>query len=364
MNRRLFACLFLLAFTTVSGAAFAGPKIGVVSPTGNESLGALGDQLRQGVAAYQATAGKPFDAIVTAPEACDAASGKRAAKTMADAKVSAVIGFLCPESLNAALPILSKAGITTIGTSVRAEILMEDANRNDWPFYRIAPHNDQEVQTIVDVITKRWASAPFALVDDGTIYGRELAENVRVRLSDLGITPAFTDTYRPAQDKQFGLAHRLERAGVTHIFVGGERPDIAVIARDCAAIGLDLTIMGGDSLKAAPGDVDLADGVLGVMTPAPDTLPSAKDALGVLAKQGIEPYGDVIPGYAAAELVAEASKTGKPLPDALADGTFDTALGKIRFTAKHERTDNPFELMVWRDDHFAPVDGEGVGMGE
>ncbi|HET7413237.1 MAG TPA: ABC transporter substrate-binding protein, partial [Pararhizobium sp.] len=226
-----------------------------------------------------------------------------------------------------------------------------------------APHWDGAVDKIVDSIAPRGAGQPFALVEDGTIYGRELTENVRVGLEDLGITPAFIDTYRPAQDKQFGLAHRLQRSGATHVFVGGDRSDIAIIARDSAALGLDLTFMGGDSLKAADGDVPLEDGVLAVMTPAPETLPEAQKAITALAARGLPPYGDRIDGYAAAELVAQANKAaeagGKKLTAVFAAQSFTTALGSIRFDDKHELADNPFELTAWNGNDFVPV-GSGA----
>lgn len=364
MIRPFLVSFCLAALVGMAVPARAGIGVGVVAPSGKDSFAVLGEELREGVETFQKTAGNPFDRIVPAAETCDAASGVKAAHSMISAKVDAVIGFLCPESLNAALPLLSAAGITTVTASVRADVVMEEAAKKNWPFYRLGPHADQEVKKIVDVIAHRWSGEPFALVEDGTIYGRQLTENVRVALEGMGIKAAFIDTYRPAQDKQFGLAHRLERSGVTRVFIGGERSDIAIIARDCGKIGLDLTFLGGDSLKAPPQDVPLPEGVLGVMTPAPETLPSARDAVAALGSRGLEPYGERIPGYAAAELVADAERSGKPLPRALAEGTFQTALGTIRFTAGHERADNPFELMVWKDDHFFPVDDSGKGLGE
>ena len=364
MNRA-FLALVAVATLAASVPARASLAIGVVAPEGKDSFAVLGDQLRAGVDIYAKAAGKAvYDRVVSAPETCDAASGRRAAQAMVSAKVDAVVGFLCPESLNAALPVLSAAGIVTLTTSVRADIVMEDAVKRNWPFFRLAPHERQEIDRIVETISHRWSGEPFALVEDGTIYGRALTENVRVALEDMGVKPAFIDTYRPAEDKQFGLAHRLKRAGVTRVFVGGERSDIAIIARDCGKLGLKLVFMGGDSLKAPPGDVPLADGVLGVMTPVPDSLPSAAHAVAALRAGGAEPYGEGVVGYAATDILAAAASSGRPIAEALADGTFHTALGTIRFDRGHERADNPFELMVWRDDHFFPVDAKGVGLGE
>lgn len=360
MSKRLLATALIAATLTVPAAARTGLRLGIVAPQGNDSFAVLGDQIRQGIDTYAKAHPDAFEGIVAEPETCDSESGEEAADSMIDASVDAVVGFMCAESLDAALPMLSAAGIVTIGLGVRADIVMEDAVKHNWPFYRLAPHEGAEIDTIVDVISKRWTGEPFAIVEDGTIYGRELAENVRVALENLGITAAFIDTYRPAQDKQFGLAHRLQRAGVTHVFVGGDRTDVAIIARDCKSIGLDLTFMGGDAMRAPEGDVPLPDGVFAVVTPQPATLPEAKAAIKALKEQGHEPYGYRIPGYAAAQILAtakaESDKGGGPLRAAVAQGTFETALGTIRFDESHERADNPFQLMVWRGDAFVPVE--------
>lgn len=367
MIRHLLPSILAAALLAAAPAS-AAVRLGVVAPQGDDSFAMLGDQLRQGIGAYQSKAGKPFEQIVTEPETCDAASGTAAAKAMIKARVDVVVGFLCPESLNAALPLLSQAGIATIGTSVRADILMEEPLKKNWPFFRLAPTASDEIGRITGIIEKQWAGEPFALVEDGTIYGRDLVENVRVALEAKGITAAFIDTYRPAQDKQFGLAHRLQRSGATHVLVGGDRSDVAIIARDCASLGLKLTIMGGESMKAPPDSVPLQSGVLGVMVPDAASLPSASDALAVLKTLKIGPVGDTLVGYAAAEIVDQAGKArndnAAPLADALSHGTFHTALGDIRFTDKHERADNPFELMVWNGEKYVPEAPGGKGSAE
>ena len=177
--------------------------------------------------------------------------------------VDAVVGFLCMESLVSALPILSSEGIPAITLSVRSKIVAEDAAKQDWLFFRLAPRDDDEAEKIAEAITSKWLGKPLALIEDGTIYGRELAESVRLSLEETGISPSFTDNYRPSQDKQFGLVRRLERSGATHVFIGGDRIDAAIIARDSAYAGLNLTFLGGDALNAAEDGPTLVNGFFG-----------------------------------------------------------------------------------------------------
>ena len=82
-----------------------------------------------------------------------------------------------------------------------------------------------------------------------------------------GLKPVFVDTFRPALDNQLALVNRLKKSGATHVFVGGDRSDIAILARDAAARKVPLTIAGGETLSAAPDDVPLADNVLMIGVP-------------------------------------------------------------------------------------------------
>ena len=75
----------------------------------------------------------------------------------------------------------------------------------------------------------------FAIIDDGTIYGRELAESFALAAEQAGLKPVFVDTFRPQLDNQIGLVGRLSKAGATHVFAGGDRDDIAIMGRDAGS---------------------------------------------------------------------------------------------------------------------------------
>ncbi len=339
-----------------------GLRIGVLAPEeGNYQI--LGNEVAAGVTIFASSVGGLVADILQEPDTCDAAGGADAASAFVEAGVDAVIGFLCMESLAAALPILSSSGIPAISLGVRSKIIAEDAARNDWLFYRLAPRADDEAQKITEAISSKWLGKPLALVEDGTIYGRELAESVRFLLEELGITPVFTDNYRPSQSKQFGLVRRLERAGATHVFIGGDRLDAAIIARDSREADLDLTFLGGDALNAADGDPTLINGFLAVTLPDPVTLNSARNALGQFENTGHSADGYALPAYAAGEILLDAKRAsvaeGKTLAQALTGTRFDTVIGPIEFDGFGERKDNPFRLMVWRNGVFSPVDRSG-----
>ncbi len=75
---------------------------------------------------------------------------------------------------------------------------------------------------------------------------------MRAAAEQAGLKPVFVDTFRPQLDNQIGLVGRLRKAGATHVFAGGDRDDIAIMARDAAELGVPLVIAGGETLRARP----------------------------------------------------------------------------------------------------------------
>lgn len=356
--RAPFPVLLAAALCALPHAAGA-DVIGVVAPQAGP-FELLGKQILDGAAFAAEQAGHQIWLI---SETCEDGSGPATAKRLADQKVVAAIGFLCSETLDGALPVLKEAGIPAITLSVRWQGLMEDALKRDWPFLRMAPSGGAEAAKLTDAIIERWPGAALALVDDGTINARELSETIRATLEERGMKPVFTDTFRPGQDQQIALVRRLQRAGVTHAFVGGDRNDVAIIARDAAAEDIPLTLVGGESLNAANEPVALADGVHAVRRPDYAAWPQNAEIVAALRARGIEPEGYVLPGHAAVELVSQAARqardTGGTLSQTLLSGEFQTATGPVAFTQGHELRDNPFALMVWRDGSFVSAEPPG-----
>ena len=349
----LSASLFLALGLGATSAAEL--KLAVVAPKSGP-FAILGDQVRQGASL---AAGKLSITLVEIDETCSEGSGKAIAEAVAAAGAKAAIGFLCSESLKDALPGLKESDLPAFTLSVRWKGLMEDAIKGGSPLFRLAPNADQESAKLSDVILRDWAGSAVALLEDGTIRGRELTETIRLSLEERGMKPAFVDTFRPGQEQQLALVRRVRNAGVTHAFIGGDRSDVAVIARDAKAEGLPLTLLGGEAMRAADEPVPLEDGVLAVGLIETPRGPAEGELAAELDKTDIEPEGYVVPAHAAVTILADAwgisTAMGTPVADALIGTTFETALGPITFGEDHELTENPYRLLEWRDDRFIPV---------
>jgi branched-chain amino acid transport system substrate-binding protein len=354
LNLIASTCCLLLA----GGATAHALTVGVAAPLSGPDE-PLGRQVEQGAGIAAQALGVD---IRTADDACTAAGGAAAARGFVDAKVDVVVGFLCTEAIEAALPILKDAAIPVITIGVRSESLTDRRARTGWPVWRLGPRGDDERNAAASLLTKLWRDAPFAIVDDGTIYGRELAETVRNAAEQAALKPVFIDTYRPDSDNQIGLVGRLKRAGATQVFVGGEGDDVAIMGRDAARLEADIVFAGGEALRAAPGDVPYAGGTLMIAMPEWADVADQK-TLDRFTAAKIIPEGYALPAHAAIEVAASAAasaaRDGKPLAGELSGQDFTTAMGRVRFDQKGDLTRNPYRIFRFDGGRFMPLPAEG-----
>lgn len=351
----LFRLLTIVACAGLAGTASAA-TIGVVAPQ-NGAYEMLGTQIRQGVKIAAAKAGLD---VMEIHESCEEGSGGAIADGLVAAKVSVVVGFLCTETLQDALPTLKNSAIPAITLSSRAPGLMEDTLKRGWPLFRLGPSEGGESQAATEIMLRDWKGHSFGLIDDGTIYSRELVDRIRSKLEESGLKPTFTDTMRPAQEQQVALVRRLSRTGITHVFIAAERNDVSIIARDAVAEKVAITILSGDTMRAANAPVPLQPGVLAITTPDYATLPSAAEAVKELRAANVEPEGYSLPAFAAtqisAKLIELVDAQDKPAPTLMIGTAFDTAIGQIVFNDRHELQANPYRLQKWDGTAFVPVD--------
>lgn len=357
MQQAAFTALIILAMGGAGSSTAGAASLGLAAPLSGPAE-ILGQQMKAGAEAAVAAAprGSTIEVVDTQ---CSAEGGSTAAEFFVVAEVEAVAGFLCIEAIEAAMPILSKAGIPVITTGVRVASLTDRRDRTGWPVYRLAPRADAELAAVSRILTDLWRGELFAIIDDGTIYGRELAEGFRLAAEQAGLKPVFTDTFRPQLENQVALAGRLRKAGATHVFAGGDRSDLAILGRDARGLGYDLVIAGGEALRAAPDTVDLVPGTL-MVAPAEWTEMALPPVLDALAGREVLPSGYVLPTYAAVEIALQASKRkadgASSIADALAQGPFQTAIGPVRFDDKGDWVGNHYRLYRYDGSAFQPMD--------
>jgi branched-chain amino acid transport system substrate-binding protein len=351
MNKLILTSAALLGLLATGPATARGLTIGVVAPQAGPFAN-LGKQVMDGARAQAEAAG---NTVLSVPETCEPDSGVDVASRLIAGGASVAVGFLCSDSLIGGAQALKEAGIPALTLSARSKVLFEDAVKHGWPVYSLAPRPGEEAQTTAAFMAGLWPNSGIALLDDGTLNSHELAANVRLELEAKGIKPVLAEAFRPSLDNQKILVRRLQKAGVSAVYVAGARSDVAIIARDAAGSGI--TFMGGDQLLAADDDQPLADGVLAVIPERWRELPGASAIVQALSEHDVVAEGYVLPAHAAAQIVdkAETSMTGKQdFAAALASGTFETAIGTVSFAKDHFRAENVYRLLEWRGGSFQP----------
>ena len=340
-----------------SGAGAQTPLVGVAAPLSGPSA-ILGKQIEAGAGLAAQAIGVE---LKTVDDSCTADGGAAAAREFAAAKVSVVVGFLCTEAIEAALPILKDANIPVITIGVRTEGLTDRRAKTGWPIYRLGPRGDDERNAVSAILTRLWQDELFAIVDDGTIYGREIAETFRAAAEHAGLKPVFVDTFRPQLDNQIGLIGRLKKAGATHVFAGGDGDDIAIMGRDAGQLDAGMVFAGGETLRTPPGDVPYAVGTLMIAMPEWADVADPK-VLQDFAGQKIFPEGYTLPAYAAVEIAkavwAASETSGKRLTDLFAGHNFPTAIGRVRFDEKGDLAQNPYRAFRFDGTHFVPAEND------
>ncbi|MFK4819567.1 branched-chain amino acid ABC transporter substrate-binding protein [Ochrobactrum quorumnocens] len=331
-------------------------RIGIAAPLSGGFV-PLGNQLVDG--ARVAATAKNAE-LVVADDRCDAEGGKTAAETFIKDNVQIATGFLCSEALEAALPLLNRRNIPVITSGVSDLTLTEKRSSTPLPVFRLTTGLDKETRATGSFLGSLWRSQPFAVIDDGTIEGRERASHVLASLREQQLQPVFTDTYRPGLENQNALVARLRRAGATHVYVGGERDDIAAIGASATTLKYPLVIAGGSVLNAAPGTQPLSADTLMIAPLKPQDLSTAKTAVDAINQAGKLAEAYSIDGFATIELaeaaIRQATDQKQPLIDILRDNSFETSLGTLNFDGNGMRTDNPNRLQRYDGTQFISAD--------
>ncbi|MFK4823433.1 ABC transporter substrate-binding protein [Paenochrobactrum sp. BZR 588] len=347
---------FLTVTFNAAGVARADEtKIGFAAPLSG-SFAMLGEQLVKGAKQAHNNAAT----LIIADDSCSSEGGKQVAERFVEQKITLATGFICSEALEAALPLLQQNNIPVLSSGVQERTLLEKRKPFSPPVYRLATGMEKEVAATGSVLGSLWKQEPFAIIDDGTIEGRELAAGVLNALKEQQLAPVFTDTYRPGLTNQNALVSRLRRAGASHVFIGGQADDAAAIAQSAKGLNYPLIIAGGALLNAIPNGLPLSTDTFMVAPLAPASLKSAQNF-----RQEMQDRGEIVDtyltaGFATMQIADQAQKLSQekhlPIAEILSSTAFETILGTIRFNQNGMRSDNPNRLHRFNGKDFAPVE--------
>ncbi|MEM1038321.1 MAG: ABC transporter substrate-binding protein [Pseudomonadota bacterium] len=311
--------------------------------------------------------------IVLFDDQCDPERAKAAATIFEKQKVPVITGPLCFAFAKSLALALKENALQRGANKSSTAIFTLETRNNDLARARqveelalasLSKAHDAEAAAIVDLILPRIADRPFAILDDGSIYGRGLSDAVRLKAEQGGLKPVITANFRPLQTSQRALLRRLARSGVEAVFVAASAEDIITIAKDMATLNMSWAIATGETaslLSFTPGATLLPEGLLAVLPAIPAVTP---ESINIPAKsdeadegQAVLPLeGPVLLGYAAMEVALAFAQ--KPATErAIAGASYDTVLGPLTFDQSARAPVFPFQLMRWTNGAFEPVAG-------
>ena len=293
----LLACSALALGAVRAQAAVACPepiRFGLTAPlTGNLAL--LGVQARNGlrvtldaVNAAGGIAGHKvvLDAQDTGSSSTDAISAQN---RVIEGKPLVLFGSMISPHVFAQTPAATKAAIPFLVAATNAEV----TNQGSPWLFRIHPHDGQLAQLVPRYLVEtlhKMKPGIIAVADD---YGLGASRGMQATFKTLGVAPVAVTSYAPTDKDMTAQLLDIKDKGADSVVVFGRPGDVAIVMKEIADLGLELTTIGNTS------------------TVAPTTLAnlSASEADGAYAVGGIIPQTSTDPSVLAwAKAVADKTK--------------------------------------------------------
>lgn len=346
--------------------AWAEIRIAVVGPLTGQAI-FRGEQVQQGaqlaVADLNAKGGVLGQKLrlQVADDACDAEQAVAVAEKLAREEIAFVAGHVCSHASIPASQVYERSGILMISPASTNPRLTDEGGSN---VFRVSGRDDEQGRIAGDLLAERWADRRIAIVHDGTVYGQGLAELTKFRLNELGLQEALFAAYAPGGSDYSDLVKVLRAAEAEVLYIGGYPAEAGLIVREAAYQGLDLQLVGGDSLTTEEFWLVAGPAGAGAMVtfgPDPRRNPEASDVVRRFRAQGFEPAGYTLHTYAAVQAWAQAAETAGRLElarviEALRAGRFETVLGTLSFNEKGDVSAPGFVWYVWRGGDYVRAD--------
>lgn len=237
-------------------------KIGVAQPLSGP-LGALGQDLLNGVnlavtelnkSGYMVDGKRVTIEVVAVDDKADAATGKQVAQQLVDAGVVAVIGHLNSGVSIETAPIYAAKDIPQIAISTNPKFTQMGYSTT----FRMVANDTLQARAIGSFAATQLGAARYAALDDGTPYGKGLAEGAAAQLAaekkEVVVRKSFDDK-TTAFD---ALAEELKAAKVDVIVSTLNDFQALALLQALRKIGhTKVSLLGGDTLKTT----DMAKGM-------------------------------------------------------------------------------------------------------
>ena len=260
MDRRRFAAgaLALGAGAWLGGCSKVPDtaRIGVAQPLSGP-LAALGQDLLNGVqlavdelnkAGFSIGGKRVALEVVAQDDRADPASGRAAAQQLVDAGVAAVVGHLNSGVSLETAPIYAARNVPQLIISTNPKITQLGLPTT----FRIVANDALQARAIGSFAASQQGAGAFAVADDGTPYGKGLAEGAAAELKKAGKTIAVRQSFDDKTVAFAELAAALKREKVDVFVCMLNDFQALALLQELTKIGhTRMTLLGGDLVKTS-----------------------------------------------------------------------------------------------------------------
>jgi branched-chain amino acid transport system substrate-binding protein len=337
--------------------------IGVAGPMTGD-LAVFGEQIRRGaeqavedINAQGGVLGKQVR-LVVGDDRCDPPRAVREAQELADEGVVFVVGHFCSGSSIPASAIYAEEGILQITPSSTNPKLTEMAAADGVrTLFRTTGRDDRQGTFAGAWLAAKYAGRNVAILDDGSAYGSEVADEALRAMEAAGLKAAVHDSYAQRQSDFSPLIGKLKSANIDAVYIGGYHNDVGKLVRQARQQGYEEDFASVDALNtyefwsiagSAGEGVRYTDGASAV------GLDSARTVVAKFRDRGYEPEGYVLNAYAAVQAWAGGAKianatAGADVGQALHANTIRTVIGSLSWDSKGDMNNPVYAWYVWRD---------------
>ncbi|BCH22207.1 branched chain amino acid ABC transporter substrate-binding protein [Mesorhizobium sp. L-8-10] len=299
--------------------------------------------------------------LITADDFCDPEQAIAAAQKLVGDDVVLVVGHGCSGASIAASKVYEAAGVIQISPSSTNPMLTEQGRGN---VFRTIGRDDMQGSVAGNYLADHWADRNIAILNDGTTYGKGLADETKRQLNKRGVAEAIFNTYDAGKADYSDEMAALQAANVAALYVGGYPNDIALMARAAHDRGYTVQLISGDTIATEEFGLvagTAAEGVLFTFVADPRRSPDAVEVVERFRAENFEPDSFTLLSYAAVQAWAHAvEKAGALEPTvviaSLHKNQFDTVLGRIDFDEKGDIMVQNWVWYVWRGGEYTPVE--------
>ncbi len=258
-RRRALSCLSACALAGLLQACDPGApavvKIGVAQPLSGE-LAARGQDMLNGVIlaveelnqAGFTLRGKPVKLeVVSVDDASNPEQGVKVAHQLVDAKVAVVIGHLNSGVSIPAAPVYAQAHIPQLAISTNPKYTALGLPTT----FRLVANDNLQAKAMGRFAVESFNATRFAVLDDGTPYGKDLAAGAVAQLQAAKKEVVLQQTFGDKSKDFSAVVARMKALQVQALITTLDDFQVEALLPVMEAAGLtDIPVLGGDTLKS------------------------------------------------------------------------------------------------------------------